>query len=790
MLQKHVVLVFIVLMTFSSFGQNEQDCVGAIPVCDGFYNQTSGYTGTGAIGNELPVDFNSCLTIDDNSVWYVFTVESDGILNFDLSPNGGDVDYDWVLVDFSTGSCDDISSDASFIVSCNSFGLIGDDGATGISSANGGTGNSNGPGDLNGPPYNSDVDVLAGETYLLYIQDWSGTSDGYTLDFSNSTASIFDDTAPEISSIEFICENEILVTMSENIVCSNLSLEDFSIDAQGTIYNPSELISSCSESSSTTSSFTLVLSDMVELPMNTPLTLLLNPDNGLLTDLCGNVIENSPPNFTYDGTLTFTSTLEDANCSESNGSILFDAVENGVDPFSYSANGTEQNDPLFDSLSSGNYELVLTDGNGCTFSESVTLDEIALVEISAGDSGSSCNFSYNLLGSSTNESVTEWSGPANISFADNTNMNTSVSSNSSGTYPITLTASQDGCDITDTIEITFSDIANPTLSTESSCGEGCNGELTINPINGITPYIIQIDGGNVAGTTNFSGICAGDHTLVISDAIGCSIDQTFTIDQLIEPTITSLSADDETCPDMCDGSIQVTAQNATSIGSPQVAFNESIDGFNNLCAGNYQIVLTSQDNCSITVQQAVITKSSMEAVLRVNPNPVELENPIVTIENLSTGNYTSSSLFIDDVLTSLDSDIIEMTLDPGENNVIVMDLIIEDQFGCIDSDRKIIQFISPLEVFIPNSFTPNNDGLNEGFKPFLNGHDASNYEFTIFNRWGEIIFRTNDPEESWLGEVNNGTHYVSASTYSYQLKVKQRFSTNEEVYMGHINIIR
>ena len=94
-----VLIYFIPLMLFLLIGnignsQNEQDCVGAIPVCEGFYNQTDGYTGTGDIDSELPASFLSCLTIDANSVWYTFTVESSGMLSFTRSPNGVDSDYD------------------------------------------------------------------------------------------------------------------------------------------------------------------------------------------------------------------------------------------------------------------------------------------------------------------------------------------------------------------------------------------------------------------------------------------------------------------------------------------------------------------------------------------------------------------------------------------------------------------------------------------------------------------------------------------------------------------------
>jgi gliding motility-associated-like protein len=56
-------------------------------------------------------------------------------------------------------------------------------------------------------------------------------------------------------------------------------------------------------------------------------------------------------------------------------------------------------------------------------------------------------------------------------------------------------------------------------------------------------------------------------------------------------------------------------------------------------------------------------------------------------------------------------------------------------------------------IFVPNAFTPN--GENPIFKPTLSNVSASNYSFFVMNRWGQIIFETNDPSVGWNGNISN-----------------------------------
>ena len=211
----------------------EQDCLGAIPVCQNTYNQPLSYQGTGNYPNEINPNQTcpqSCMDGEKNSVWYVISVKESGMLSFVITPVSPSDDYDWAVYNLTHMECSQIFNSAAFMQSsCNAAGGAGYQGATGISSASGGTKNCNNGGNTN--KWNSDLPVNAGDTYVLCVSNWTQTQSGYLLDFSASTANIFDDVPPTIASVntQIGCAGatELSFVFSENIRCLSVSPADF-----------------------------------------------------------------------------------------------------------------------------------------------------------------------------------------------------------------------------------------------------------------------------------------------------------------------------------------------------------------------------------------------------------------------------------------------------------------------------------------------------------------------------------------------------------------------------------
>ena len=97
--------------------------------------------------------------------------------------------------------------------------------------------------------------------------------------------------------------------------------------------------------------------------------------------------------------------------------------------------------------------------------------------------------------------------------------------------------------------------------------------------------------------------------------------------------------------------------------------------------------------------------------------------------------------------------------------------VVEASNDCASKqDSLIVQHVCPTcELYIPNSFTPNHDGTNDFFKPVMSCEPLE-YEFVIYNRWGEMIWYTEDFDEGWMGDSKGGSHYVQDGVYGWKLR--------------------
>lgn len=109
-----------------------------------------------------------------------------------------------------------------------------------------------------------------------------------------------------------------------------------------------------------------------------------------------------------------------------------------------------------------------------------------------------------------------------------------------------------------------------------------------------------------------------------------------------------------------------------------------------------------------------------------------------------------------------------------------------DGNGCIDTVMRTLTVYSPLQVFVPNSFTPDNDFLNDYFEPEIYG--AESYSFKIFNRWGGLVFESNEISNKWNGKDLKGNECL-VDAYVYELDVKIRGAQGFKK-VGTVTLIR
>jgi gliding motility-associated-like protein len=90
-------------------------------------------------------------------------------------------------------------------------------------------------------------------------------------------------------------------------------------------------------------------------------------------------------------------------------------------------------------------------------------------------------------------------------------------------------------------------------------------------------------------------------------------------------------------------------------------------------------------------------------------------------------------------------------------------------------------------LYIPSAFTPNNDGLNDGFQ--VVGRQIESFELFVYNRWGDIVYTSNSLDDAWIGNVSGGDYFAPDGLYSWVIKV-QGFDVDAEELRGVVHLLR
>ncbi len=190
------------------------------------------------------------------------------------------------------------------------------------------------------------------------------------------------------------------------------------------------------------------------------------------------------------------------------------------------------------------------------------------------------------------------------------------------------------------------------------------------------------------------------------------------------------------------------------------------------------------------------SKFTWNSMIKVYPHPVAAfaASPDETTETESTITFTDQSVGASNWVWNYGDGFVNFARDSTHHYTSVGTYIIwqhvKNIHGCHDSTyRKIV--ISPeWAYYIPNAFTPNGDGKNDGF--IGAGFNYSDFEMWIFDRWGNKIYYTTDDKQPWNGKVENGLNgekVAQQDVYVYKIKLKDIFGARHN-YVGRFSLIR
>jgi len=302
---------------------------------------------------------------------------------------------------------------------------------------------------------------------------------------------------------------------------------------------------------------------------------------------------------------------------------------------------------------------------------------------------------------------------------------------------------------------------------------------------------------NSNGLVNPSTLGIGSFQAIYTISGSCGDTDTLTVEVVPLPQISFSSSVTTGCAPL---NVSFNSSSATALSSCVW----SIDGVNvgNGCgnfnynfqsAGCFTIGLQSTDGngCVNSVSQTDLVCVDLfpEAAFQWTPTTPSLNAPEVNFVNLSLGN-TTNQWNIDGDLSSNTDALYSFSETIGSSFEACLE--VSNQYGCADSICYTI-FVNREEmVFVPNSFSPNNDGLNDVFFPVLSGFNLNEiqYAFSIFDRYGERIFYSEDPSQVWIGNVHGNEYYAQIDGYTWSLQITTSSFSEPTELTGSVVVIR
>lgn len=557
----------------------ESDCVNALPLCGNSTVNTSAnqYDDTGQVND----DAGSCYSGTGNggSVWYEFSPQTTGPLDFSISPTGS-TDYDFVLWDITNG-CSNKTE-----LSCN---YAAPSGATGLST----TGAATNSQDASGTKWNQRYNVDASKTYAICINYYSGNNDGFQLDFQNDPTSVAieDNTPPTITNAytdNCASASDFTIEFSEYIDCTTLDNTDFSIPGYTVTITNDNCVNG------RTTSIEVSVS-----PALTPGTYTLTGNS--CTDMCGN-----PLNDTYSIVTTSVPTAnagpDQVACSTAGffGSTNYGTVTlTGTGGTSgFWSTGQTGNSVSVTPTTTTTYTYTAIDGS-CSATDDVTVVVSASPDPNLGPDQTICSGFNTSLSSGASGVTYEWETTTTTGFFGTPNnwstIGGATSSNyttpniTTNTYYQVTVTDANGCSGTDWILIEIGSGVFGITGPQFIC-EGDNATLTLP--SSMTDYTWST-GGSGVGTANTDLVVAPTTTTTYtatSTTAGCAGTADLTVNVHPSPAATITANPMEACGGdpvtLTSAGVSNSSSNDTEDFESGNTFTLVNDAFNNWYTGS------------------------------------------------------------------------------------------------------------------------------------------------------------------------------------------------------------
>ena len=827
------------------------DCVTSAVLCDKSSFVVQQVIGAGNDPDEL--GNSSCLgglggNSESSSTWFTWTAETSGSLTFTLNPLNPSDDLDFVVYELP-GGIDDCanktelrcmaSGDFNFPSRCM--------GATGLNEES--TDVSEPPGCNNSSQDNflAALDMQAGTSYALVINNFTNTGSGFEIDFGGTG--------------EFVGPQAAFTTdPSDATVCvgSAISFTDASSFALGSIVDWEWSFGS--EASPSTATGPGPHEVVFQTPGLKPIVLTVTSDEGCIVTEIETITARC-----CEINLDIDALVQDVRCTDdANGSIDL-TVSNPFPPYAFQWNNGETTEDISD-LTEGDYSVTITDEASCDTVINFTINSPPPIELNpvigmpTCDGGTDGSIELQAMGG-TPPYTYSWEGAA---FSDDNTLNNI----SQGDYTVVI---RDMNDCEETLDIEVRELQleldpNVQAITPPSCFGFSDGSIVLNISNGLAPFQYDFNDGNgFVDGNSLMNLPSGTYSVDVIDANLCEGHFDFLVEDPLALAV-DISVTNVACFGQGDG--MATANVSGGVGNYSYQWSNGQTGptATGLMPGTYSLTVLDGNACEITDEADVIEPGLLNAEIvniadvfcfgeatgsltasGMGGNPpyqysldgvVFQSNPQFTA--LFAGNYTVFVQDQRDCIATVDATIIEpdqLVVDLGTDLTLLLgcdiqldaqisppdhvvtyewfpsdslecvdcpstkakptstttyEVVVTDPTGCAASDQITITVSKERPLFFPNAFSPDGDGINDYFTIYGGKSARIIKMLRVFDRWGALLFEATDiplskPDSGWDGTFR--AQQLGTGVYAWFAQVE--FVDGEVfLYEGDVTIMK
>ena len=461
-------------------------------------------------------------------------------------------------------------------------------------------------------------------------------------------------------------------------------------------------------------------------------------------------------------------------------------VSGATAPYSYVWNNGSTNEDL-SNLSTGTYNIQVTDAHACVYNETIAILQPADITIqNAQIENVSCN---DFTDASIDITASGGVGPYDYTWSNGTTTEDLIDL-PAGSYFVVINDAN-SCVRVFNYTVTQPDTLFASFVTvEPTCFEYTNGSINVTTEGGTAPYSYAWSNGMTGNLIQPIG--AGNYFTTITDANGCIYDLEATLGQPEEIQVTF----DADVLEGCDPLKVNFANTSDELFLSEWFFGDGATGTGTQIQHVYYgadcydvtLVVTDALGCtnSLSVTDFICVLPTPTAAIEASNIHLNTAEPTTVITNASVGavNYIWN---LGDEVTDY------YYFQPGEHTYPIynydnylISLIAIGENGCSDTANLLIEFDNSLIIYVPNTFTPNGDEMNQVFQPIIPA-PVTSYRLRIYNRWGELIFESFDPSNYWEGTYNG--ELVPDGIYTWEIIV---VTVEADTYknIGHVNVLR